>query len=69
MTALVALAIAVLALALSSAGVWAVFAWRQNRRSLDALAEGLYADSRLEALTAQTLSAMRDAVRRAGDQR
>lgn len=66
MTAMVALVIAVLALAFSGAGVWALMAWRQNRRTFDVLAEYLYVDSRLEALTAQTLAAMRDAVRRGG---
>jgi hypothetical protein len=68
-TALVALGFAVLALALSGAGVWALFAWRQNRRAFDALAERLFVDGRIEALTTQTLAAMRDAVRRSGGQR
>ena len=66
MTALVALGIALLALALSGAGVWALIAWRSSRRRFDILAERLYADSRLEQLTAQTLTAMRDAARRSG---
>ena len=66
MTAIVALGIAVLALALSGAGVWALIAWRASRRSFDVLAEHLYADSRLEQLTAQTLAAMREAARRTG---
>lgn len=67
MTALVALGIAVLALALSGAGVWALLAWRQYRRTFDAFAECLSVDTRLEQLTVQTLSAMREAARRAGD--
>ncbi|MFL6099496.1 MAG: hypothetical protein ACJ71T_06040 [Actinomycetales bacterium] len=66
MTALLALVIAVLALGLSAIGVWAWVGWRQGRGALDVLAERLYVDSRLEALTAQTLSAMREAARRAG---
>ena len=64
MTALLALGIAVLALMLSGAGVWALIAWRKNHRRFDALAERLYVDSRLEALTVQTLAAMREAARR-----
>ncbi len=66
MTALVALGIAVLALALSGAGVWALLAWRQYRRTLDVFAERLSVDARLEQLTAQALSAMREAARKAG---
>ena len=66
MTALAALGIAVLALVLSGAGVWVLVARRKSRRVFDELAEQLYVDSRLEQLTAQTLSAMRDAVRRRG---
>lgn len=66
MTALMALGIAVLALVLSGAGVWALIAWRKNRQVFDELAERLYVDSRLEQLTVQTLAAMRDAVRRGG---
>ena len=65
MTALVALGIAVLALALSSAGVWALLTWRMYRRTFDIFAERLAVDTRLEQLTAQTLSAMREATRRA----
>lgn len=61
MTAVAALGIVVLALALLGAGAWAWAAWRKNRR-LDDLAEQLYVDSRLEQLTARTLSAMREAV-------
>lgn len=61
-----ALGIALLALALSSAGVWALVAWRKSRHTLDELAERLYVDSRLEQLTVQTLAAMRDAARRGG---
>jgi hypothetical protein len=64
-TALVALVVAALALALSGAGVWAAIAWRQDRSRLDALAERLYVDSRLEQLTSQALAAMREAARRA----
>ena len=66
MTALVALGIAVLALALSSAGVWALLTWRMYRRTFDIFAERLSVDTRLEQLTMQTLSAMREATRRAG---
>ena len=66
MTALVALGIAALALALSGAGVWALLAWRQYRRTFDIFAERLSVDTRLEQLTAQALSAMREAARRAG---
>ncbi len=65
MTALFALGIAVLALALSGAGVWALLAWRQYRRTFDVFAERLSVDARLEQLTAQALSAMREAARRA----
>ncbi len=64
MTALMALGIAILALVVSGAGVWALVAWRKSRQVFDELAEHLYVDSRLEQLTAQTLAAMRDAVRR-----
>ena len=63
MTALAALGIAALALVLSSAGVWALIAWRQNQQALGDLAERLNVDSRLEQLTAQTLAAMREAAR------
>lgn len=66
MTALAALGIAVLALVLSGAGVWALVAWRKSRQAFSDLAERLYVDSRLEQLTAQTLAAMRDAARRSG---
>ena len=66
MAAVVALVIALLALAVSFAGAWAVLAWQRDRRRLDELASQLYADSRLEALTLQTLAAMRDAVRGRG---
>jgi hypothetical protein len=64
MAALIALGIAVLALVLSGAVAWAVAAWRRDRRSADALAARLQADSRIEELTAQTLAAMREAARR-----
>ena len=66
MTALVALGIAVLALALSGAGVWALIAWRRYRRNFDMFAERLSVDTRLEQLTVQALAAMREAARRAG---
>ena len=66
MTAVAALAVAVVALVLSSTGVWALVAWRRSRHAFDELAERLYVDSRLEHLTTQTLAAMRDAVRRSG---
>lgn len=66
MTAVVALVVALIALVLSGAGVWTVIAWRRNTGAFDALAERLYVDSRLEALTTQALSAMREAVRRGG---
>lgn len=65
MTALLALIVSVVALALSAVGVWAWVGWRRGRRALTVLAERLYVDSRLEALTTQTLSAMREAARRA----
>lgn len=67
MTALIAMGLAALALVLSGAGVWALIAWRRSRHLLDELAERLYVDSRLNLLTAQTLAAMRDAARRAGN--
>jgi hypothetical protein len=67
MTALAVLGIAVLALMLSAAGVWALVAWRRSRHVFDELAERLYVDSRLEQFTTQTLAAMRKAVRRSGD--
>lgn len=60
------LGIAVLALALSGVGVWAAVAWRRSHRQLDALAEQLYVDSRIETLTVQTLAAMREVARRGG---
>ncbi len=65
MTALIALGIALVALALSGAGVWALLAWRQYRRTFDVFAERLAVDTRLEQLTVQALSAMREAARRA----
>ena len=68
MAAIVALGVAVLSLAFSCAGVWAVLAWRRERRRFDALAESLYADSRIELLTVQTLAAMREAIRSGGRQ-
>lgn len=64
MAALIALGIAVLALVLFSAGVWAVTAWRRERRSADLLAARLQAEGRIETLTVQTLAAMREAARR-----
>ena len=64
MAALIALGMAVLALALSGAGVWAMTAWRRERRSADVLAARLQAEGRIEELTAQTLAAMREAARR-----
>ena len=63
MAAFVALGIAVLALALSGAGIWAVAAWRRDRRRSDLLAERLSAESRVAEFTAQTLAAMREAAR------
>lgn len=63
MTAFVALVIAVLALVLSSAGVWALAAWRRDQRSDHGLAARLQAERRIEELTAQTLGAMREAAR------
>lgn len=60
------LVLALVALALSSAALWVVITWRRDRRSLEVLAERLYVDSRMEALTTQTLAAMRDAARRGG---
>jgi hypothetical protein len=65
-TAVVALVVAVLALALSGAGVGGAIAWRRTHRRFDALAEQLYVDSRLEQLTVDTLLAMRRAVGQAG---
>jgi len=64
MAALIALGIAVLALAVSGAGTWAMAAWRRDRRSGDVLAARLQAEGRIEELTAQTLAAMREAARR-----
>lgn len=66
MTAVIALIIAILALTLSTIGTLAIVAWRKDRRRLDVLAERLHVDSRIEALTVQTLAAMREAARRAG---
>jgi hypothetical protein len=62
--AFAALGIAVLALALSAAVAWVVLAWLRDRKAGEVLALRLQADSRIEELTAQTLAAMRDAVRR-----
>jgi hypothetical protein len=64
MAALIALGIAVLALAVSGAGAWAVAVWRRERRSADVLAARLQAEGRIEELTAQTLAAMREVARR-----
>lgn len=66
MTALVALWIAtvVLTLVILGSGVWVLTAWRQYRRTFDILAKRLFVDARLEQLTTQTLSAMREAARR-----
>lgn len=64
MAAFVALGIAVIALLLSGACVWAISAWRRDRHSADGLAARLQADSRIDELTAQTLAAMREAARR-----
>ena len=66
MTVLVALGIAILALALSSAGVLALTAWQRNRQYFDALADRLSVDARMEQMTVQTLAAMREAARRGG---
>ena len=66
MTALVALAVACLALSLSAAGVLALIGWSRQRRSLEQLAQSLYVNGRLEALTVQTLAAMRESARRGG---
>jgi hypothetical protein len=60
----VAIIIAVLALVISVAGVWAVAVWRRGDGSARSLAARLQADSRIEELTAQTLAAMREAARR-----
>lgn len=62
MATVIALTIALLALALSAAAVWAVIVWRREQQSIDALAERLLVDSRISALTGQTLAAMRRAV-------
>lgn len=62
MAALIAVGIAVLAL--SGAGIWAMTAWRRERRSVDVLAARLQAEGRIEELTVQTLAAMREAARR-----
>lgn len=70
MTAVLALVIAVAALVSSSVGIYLLVAARGIRSQPDALAERLYLQSRLDALTTQTLAAMRDAARRAaGDSR
>lgn len=68
MTALVALWIAtvVLSLVLLGSGAWLLIAWRQYRRTFDILAERLSVDARLEQLTTQTLSAIREAARSRG---
>lgn len=63
MIGLLALGLALLALALSSFGVMAIVASRQNRRHFEELAERIDVDVRLAYLTTQTLGAMRDVAR------
>lgn len=68
MTTLTALWIAtgIFTLILLGAGAWLLISWRQYRRSFHMLAERLSFDARLEQLTTQTLSAVREAARRGG---
>lgn len=68
MTTLMALWIAtgILTLILLGTSAWLLISWRQYRRSFHILAERLSIDARLEQLTTQTLSAMREAARRGG---
>lgn len=66
MTVLAALGVAILALVISCAGVFALIAWQQSRHAFDAMAEYLTLDTRLEQLTLQTLTAMREAARQKG---
>jgi hypothetical protein len=68
MTALVALWTAIVALVISGASAAAVMAWHHDHRRLDELAGRLQVDCRIEALTVQTMAAMRDAVRGGGRQ-
>lgn len=63
---MVALGMAAVVLALLGAGCWMAIAWRRYARSFDVVAERLFIESRLEQLTAHTLAAMREAVRRDG---
>jgi hypothetical protein len=63
MIGILALSLALLALALSSLGVMAIMASRQNRRHYEELAERIDVDVRLAYLTTQTLGAMRDVTR------
>jgi hypothetical protein len=65
MAAFVALGVAVLALAISGAVAWGLAVRRHARRASDVLAQRLNAESRIAELTAQTLAAMREAVRQA----
>jgi hypothetical protein len=63
MIGILALSLALLALALSSFGVMAIVASRQNRRHYEELAERIDVDVRLAYFTTQTLGAMRDVTR------
>jgi hypothetical protein len=63
MIGILALSLALLALALSSLGVMAIMASRQNRRHYEELAERIDVDVRLAYFTTQTLGAMRDVTR------
>lgn len=60
---LVVVVLAVLVVGLTLLAIGAVAAWRRERRHVDRLAESLLVEGRLEALTVQTLQAMRQAAR------
>jgi predicted RNase H-related nuclease YkuK (DUF458 family) len=62
--AMTALIIATLALLVAGVGVILIWTWRGDVDRIHDLAERLYAESRLEHLTTQTLGAMRDVARR-----
>jgi hypothetical protein len=64
-TAVLALLLALLALGVSGVCLWIWVGWHRDTIGLAQVANQLAAEARLDQLTAQTLSAMRDAARRA----
>jgi hypothetical protein len=57
------LLLAALAIVPAAMNLAVLRAWRQERRQLGALADRLYAEARVEALTVQTLQQIREAAR------